>query len=97
MTSSNDSMSDFLDQLAYFGAALTGNPQRIAQEYNDLEVFVLGATLKLSVDTRATQAFLLWVIRYGCLLSPSKLRRLIQAGHPHDPTLLGAMIDLIRV
>jgi hypothetical protein len=92
-----NSFDNFVDRLAYFGAAINGNFKRFVKEYQDLELFVVESSLNLSSDTRVTQAFLLWAARYGCLISPSKLRRLIREGNPYDPAVLGAIIDIIQV
>lgn len=90
------SFDNFVDRLAYFGAALNGDLKRFETEYQDLELFILEASLNLSHDTRVTQAFIHWVARYGCLISPSKLRRLIQEGTEYDPTMLGAILEVIQ-
>ena len=91
-----NSQNNFVNRLVYFGAALSGNPVQFADEYQDLESFVLEASLNLSFDTRVTQAFIHWLARYGCLLSPSKMRRLIVSGTPYEPALLGVVIDIIQ-
>lgn len=91
-----NSFDNFVDRLAYFGAALNGDFKRFEKEYQDLELFVLEGSKNLGSDTRVTQAFIHWVSRYGCLISPSKLRRLIQEGTEYDPTLLGVILDLIQ-
>lgn len=91
-----NSFDNFVDRLTYFGAALNGDFKRFESEYQDLELFILEASLNLSHDTRVTQAFIHWVARYGCLVSPSKLRRLIQEGTKYDPTVLGVILDVIQ-
>lgn len=91
-----NSFDNFADRLAYFGAALNGDFKRFEVEYQDLELFILEASLSLSHDTRVTQAFMHWISRYGCLISPSKLRRLIQEDIPYDSAILGVILDVIQ-
>lgn len=91
-----NSFDNFVDRLTYFGAALNGDYKRFETEYQDLELFILEGSRNLSHDTRVTQAFIHWVSLYGCLVSPSKLRRLIQEGFEYDPAVLGVILDLIE-
>ena len=60
-----DSQTDFIDRLTYLGAALNGEPERIKADFQDIESFILDASLNLSFDTRVTQATLLWLTRYA--------------------------------
>jgi hypothetical protein len=91
-----NSFDKFVSRLAYFGAAINGDYKQIETEYQDLEAFVLEASSNLSSDTRVTQAFILWATRYGCLFSPSKLRRLIRDGTPYDRATLGAILEIVQ-
>jgi hypothetical protein len=86
----------FLAQLIYFGASLSGADIKVCRkEYQDLELFFLEATLNMSWNVRVTNAIISWVHRYGVLLSPSKLRRLLKTT-PHDSAVMGALIFMIK-
>jgi hypothetical protein len=87
----------FFSQLSYFGANLSGGDlTQVSSSYQDLELFFLQATLEVSRDVRTTQAILNWTERYGVLLCPSKLRRLLKDGVEYNTENLGALISIIR-
>ena len=83
----------------YFGVAIQISPSPTDHEnpaliFKDLEVFFLSATLHLKTS-RVTEGFLCWILEFGHLLSPSKVRRLIQAGQKFDPAILGGLIEFL--
>ncbi|MGE4233502.1 MAG: hypothetical protein AB7F43_09255 [Bacteriovoracia bacterium] len=80
--------NNFIDRLAYFGGAITANPSKVSDDYQDLEQFVIDATMMMADDVRVTQCFLNWLVRYGVLLCPSKLRRLLKTSK-YDKSVLG--------
>ncbi len=82
---------DFQNRLAYFGGAITANPSEAQGQYQDLEQFVVDATQMMSYDVRVTQCFLNWLIRYGVLLCPSKIRRLLKTCN-YDQAILGVFL-----
>ncbi len=72
---------EFKRMAHYFGIAIQAPPSDIAQNnpdlmFMDIEVFFLSATLLLKTS-RMAEGFLCWLVEFGHLLSPSKLRRLI--------------------
>jgi hypothetical protein len=85
---------DFESKLTYLGGALSGDASRVATEYLDLEKFFVEATLFMNYDVRVTQTFLNWIIRYGVILCPSKIRRLLIKG-TYDSSVLGAFISIL--
>lgn len=85
----------FLDQLAYLGGNISGNAAAAKIEYQDIEEFVISATLHMSDDVRVTHCFLSWLSFYGSLLSPSKIRRLLKE-KPFDPSVFGAFLALLE-
>lgn len=76
--------------------AILGSPQNIEEQksYTDLEMFILSATYNLKTS-RMAEGILCWLLQYGTLLSPSKLRRLIIDGTPYESAILGAFIKLM--
>jgi hypothetical protein len=83
-------------KLCYFGGNLSSGAGDIGQGYLDLEDFLLEATLNMGQDSRVTQCFLTWLIKYGIILSPSKLRRLLKQGREVDHAVLGAFVDILE-
>jgi hypothetical protein len=61
----------------------------------DLEIYFLAATYNLK-NSRISEGFLCWLIKFGHLLSPSKTRRLILSKTPYDPVLLGVFLNYIN-
>ena len=86
--------NDFENRLAYFGAAITASPAEFRHEYQDLEKFFVDATLMMAYDVRITQAFLNWLMRYGVILCPSKIRKTISSIDYH-PSVLGAFVSYL--
>lgn len=91
----SESNQNFLNQLAYFGGNISGDPGSVRDQYLDLEDFVILATHHMADDPRVTHCFLTWLEFYGTLLSPSKLRKLLDS-KPFDPVVLGAFLSVIK-
>jgi hypothetical protein len=70
-------MDNFIQKLNYLGGNLGLSPS--IKEYVDLEVFFIECTLFFDTDDRVKQTILNWLFRYGSLLSPSKIRRLLKS------------------
>jgi hypothetical protein len=90
----SENKNQFINQLAYFGGSISGDPAGIASSYQDLEEFVASATLHMSDDLRVTHCFLTWLSFYGYLLSPSKLRRILKDVQ-FEPVVLGAFVSIL--
>ena len=93
-----NSQSNFINKLVYFGVAINRQlPKDFLCAYHDLEEFFVEATLHLGDSSRVARGILSWVEKYGYLLSPSKLRRLIKAEElKYDPATLGAFLSIIK-
>lgn len=90
---------EFKQMAHYFGIAIQVNPSDIAQKnpnliFRDIELFFLSATLHLKTS-RMAEGFLCWLLEFGHLLSPSKIRRLIQSGQNFDKAILGGFIEFL--
>ncbi|HPI41232.1 MAG TPA: hypothetical protein PLJ21_10550 [Pseudobdellovibrionaceae bacterium] len=94
------SSEDFNNLMKYFGISIHSqtinhksvvNPQL---NYIDIEEFFLAATYNLKTS-RLTEGVLCWILKFGHLLSPSKIRRLIQTGYFFDSTILGGFISFL--
>ncbi len=98
MTSENSAQkkdqSHFLAEAYYLGMALGGFQSPPVEDYVDLEEFFLSGTYNLS-SSRVAEGFLSWLVSYGHLLSPSKVRRLILKGTPYDPAILGGVVNFL--
>ena len=86
--------SQFLAEASYLGIALDGFQGPLVEDYVDLEEFFLSGTYNLS-SSRVAEGFLSWLVSYGHLLSPSKVRRLILKGAPYDPAVLGGVMTFL--
>jgi hypothetical protein len=91
--------NDFLQMARYFGIAIQGESTIIIKEntefiFMDIEVFFLSATLHLKAS-RLAEGFLCWLLEFGHLLSPSKIRRLILAEYDFNPAILGGFIEFL--
>ncbi len=87
----------FLKQLIYFGANLSFEEDlsEMKSHFQDMELFVVTATLQLSWNVRITHSFLSWLKRYSPLLCPSKMRRLFKITK-YNPDMLGVLVALIK-
>lgn len=85
---------EFQQELAYLGVAIHVKDLQPINHFVDLEKFFLSATYNLS-SSRIAEGFLCWLIRYGHLLSPSKVRRLIQMRTPIDISILGGFLEFL--
>lgn len=95
------SFDDFKEMAYYFGIAIQPSFSNSVLDENlklvfvDMECFFLSATYNLK-NSRIAEGFLCWLLRFGHLLSPSKTRRLIQAGEFFDPAILGGLIEFLN-
>ena len=62
--------------------------------YLDIESFFLSATYNIKTS-RLAEGFLCWLLQFGHMLSPSKIRRLIQSDHAYDSSVLGGFIEFM--
>lgn len=91
---------EFQKMAHYFGIAVQSvesNPttdKKLSLEYQDIEVFFLAATYNLKTS-RLAEGFLCWLLQFGHLLSPSKIRRLIQSGKTFDSAVLGGFVEFL--
>lgn len=90
---------EFKEMAQYFGIAIQSHLSDIAQEnstlnFNDIELFFLSATLHIKTS-RMAEGFLCWLLEFGHLLSPSKIRRLIHSGQEYDQAILGGFIEFL--
>ncbi len=91
--------TEFIQMANYFGIAvhandLSQNSRSLNLTFIDVEVFFLSATYNLKTS-RMAEGFLCWLLEFGHLLSPSKIRRLIQAGQSIDQSILGGFIEFL--
>ena len=90
-------LEQFVARLWYLGGAVTS---RASVDFSsvpvNIEAFLLEATLEARKDVRVGQCVDHWTRRYGPIVSPSRLRKIIQSGDTDfDPASLGALIDII--
>ncbi len=96
----NKMTNDEFKQMAiYFGIAIYVDETRTVYKnpnltFMDIEIFFLSATDHLK-GSRMTEGFLCWLLEFGHLLSPSKIRRLVQAGQEFDRAMLGGFIEFL--
>ncbi len=98
MTSKNSSnkisSAEFLCLSRHFGIAIGGSEIKGISGYADIERFFLCATYSLK-SSRIAEGFLCWLLRYGHLLSPSKVRRLLREGVYYEPSVLGGFLEFL--
>ena len=88
---------NFVSQLVYFGGNVGIGPPLELANYHDLEEFLITATNFMDKEIRVTTAFLYWLKRFGILLSPSKLRRIIKNEKiEYRKNILFAFISIIE-
>lgn len=90
--SSSETPETFLNQARYLGIAIESSGIHPVENFVDLEKFFLAATYCLN-SSRIAEGFLCCVLKYGHLLSPSKVRRLIRMKTHYDPAVLGGFIS----
>lgn len=84
----------------YFGIAVQSidsnglSIESLTHEYIDIETFFLSATYNIKTS-RLAEGFLCWLLQFGHLLSPSKMRRLIQSDQAYDSAVLGGFIEFM--
>lgn len=83
---------------SYFGIAiqtqLPVSSVHPKSSFVDIEIFFLASTYCLN-SSRTAEGFLCWLLKFGHLLSPSKIRRLIQAGYFYDSAILGGLVEFL--
>jgi hypothetical protein len=88
-------VNDFGSRLSSLGGRL-GYENYPPSKYIDIEEFFLDATRFVFADERLARCIENWIRTYGFLISPSKVRRLIEKEkHPFDPAVLGVFLNLI--
>lgn len=94
------SYDEFKEMAYYFGIAIQPTFSNSVLDKNpktsfvDIECFFLSATYHLKTS-RIAEGFLCWLLKFGHLLSPSKIRRLIQSGRFFDPAMLGGLVEFL--
>jgi len=96
-TISKNSPSDNFPSLAnYFGIAISFSDSKTVTEYADIERFFLQCTMNFN-NSRTAEGILCWIDEYGHLISPSKIRKLIKDGIPYDKTVLGGILEFMKM
>lgn len=90
-----DKYLDFVNKLIYLGGNLGIADISYKKKYIDLEKFFVDGTLFLNKEPRVMVTFIHWLRRYGVLLSPSKLRRIIKTNE-YDPYLLTIFVSYLE-
>lgn len=94
------SFAEFQKMAYYFGVAIQSTEMKIIStsslnsQYIDIETFFLAGTYNLKTS-RLAEGFLCWLLQFGHLLSPSKVRRLIQSSIAFDSAVLGGCIEFL--
>ncbi len=90
------SSEDFSEMAYYFGIGLQSSlmKKNLDTSYVDIEQFVLSATYNLKTS-RISEGFLCWLLLFGHLLSPSKIRRLIHSNQAYNSAVLGSFIEFL--
>lgn len=89
--------NDLLSLYLYFGISVGSSDLGAADEskYHDLEKFFLDNTIYLH-SSRSLEGFLVWLKKYGFLLSPSKIRRMLKLKYNHYSPAVGAFLNFIE-
>lgn len=90
---------EFKQMAHYFGIAIYFDELDTVHKssnlsFMDIEIFFLAATYHLKTS-RMAEGFLCWLLEFGHLLSPSKVRRLIKSGKDFDNAILGGFIEFL--
>ncbi len=89
--------NNLLSLYLYFGISV-GESELLPVDigkYHDLEKFFLDNTA-YEHSSRTLEGFLTWRKIYGFLLSPSKIRRMVNKGYPCYKPALGAFLNFIE-
>jgi hypothetical protein len=91
-------INEFQEMAYYFGIAIqpVSFNKNLETSYIDIEQFFLLATYNLKTS-RTAEGFLCWLLQFGHLLSPSKIRRLIQSGQAYDSAFLGSFVEFLVI
>ena len=90
---------EFKQMAYYFGIAIQVEHSNVTQKkcksyFHGYRVIFLSGTLQLK-NSRIAEGFLCWLLEFGHLLSPAKIRRLILAGYNFDHAILGGLIEFL--
>lgn len=86
----------FGSKLSYLGGRV-GYEKYNKNEYIDLEEFFLEATRFVFFDERLAICIENWIYAFGFLVSPSKLKKIIETNQfDYDPAVLGVFLDIIE-
>lgn len=89
-------INDFGSRLTSLGGRL-GYESLPSNRYIDIEEFFLDSTRFVFADERLARCIENWVRNYGFLISPSKIKKLIEKEkHAYDPAVLGVFLKLIK-
>lgn len=95
MNLTTSEIEDFGSRLTSLGGRL-GFDKASSDRFIDIEEFFLDATRFVFADVRLARCIDNWVRIYGFLISPSKLKRLIEKeNYPYDSAVLGVFLILI--
>lgn len=88
--------ANFYSKLRYFGVlVITDQQTALQKDYCDIEEFIFEASC-FDHSSRTLEGLMTWLKKYGAILSPSKLRRMILNKKAHDPAVLGAFLDFVE-
>ncbi len=90
-------------EVEHFGSKLSSLGGRVSYDkvfsdrYIDIEQFFLDATKFVFAGPRLAICIENWIHAFGFIISPSKVKRLIEKeGYLYDPAVLGVFLDIIE-
>lgn len=91
------SLKNNFDGSRYFNymGMLLGNGTAKTTDYVDIEVFFLWLTTQFG-NSRTAEGALCWIRKYGHLLSPSKIRRLVRLNAQHNQQVLNGIVHFMK-
>jgi len=93
---SKDSLKNSFDgnlYLSYMGLSM-GSGKTHIREYVDIEKFLLWGTTQFD-SSRFAEGFLCWILEFGEILSPSKIRNLVKSGFEYNPQVLNGILSFM--
>lgn len=93
---SKDSLKNSFDgnlYLSYMGLSM-GSGKTHIREYVDIEKFFLWGTTQFD-SSRFAEGFLCWILEFGEILSPSKIRNLVKSGFEYNPQILNGILSFM--
>lgn len=69
--------------------------ETVPTEYVDIERFFLSCTTQFH-NSRIAEGFLCWLTEYGEILSPSKIRKLINDGELYNKAVLNGILNFLK-